>query len=134
VSGGSAARSTTARRWPGRRRSPQTAPAGSIIANKATSACPLDAERRYIFEETENVFAVLFAETPPRLFHPIALEWIGRTLVGNGTHLCGDDHYDSRYEFHTDGTFTIRHAVTGPRKHYAVTTRYSRVAITASPA
>lgn len=86
----------------------------------------LDAERRYLFEETERGFAVFFAETPPRLFHRVALERIGPALVGATTHFCGDDRYDSRYEFHADGSFVIAHDVLGPRKAYAMETRYVR--------
>ena len=86
----------------------------------------LDAERRYIFAEEIAGFAVLFAETPPRLFHRIALERVGPLLVGNGTHLCGDDRYDSRYEFYADGSFIIAHTVSGSRKAYAMETRYVR--------
>jgi hypothetical protein len=88
----------------------------------------LDAERRYIFDETESGFTVLFTEKPPRLFHRIALARIGPHLVGHGTHLCGDDHYASRYEFRADGSFVIAHRVSGPRKDYAMETRYVRTA------
>jgi hypothetical protein len=86
----------------------------------------VDAERRYVFEEQADGFSVWFAETPPRLFHHIVLSREGLSLVGDATHLCGDDRYDSRYEFHADGTFAIRHAVCGPRKRYDITTRYRR--------
>jgi hypothetical protein len=91
-------------------------PAGQII----------DAERHYIFEEHDGGFTVLFAERPPRLFHRIALERSGANVVGTGMHLCGDDRYDSRYEFHPDGSFLIRHAVCGPRKNYVMHTTYRR--------
>jgi hypothetical protein len=94
----------------------------------------LGAECRYIFALEDDGFTVLFAETTPRLFHRIVLQRSGSTLAGNGTHVCGNDLYDSRYEFCADDTFTIRHAVTGPRKRYTIATRYSRVAITAPPA
>ncbi len=86
----------------------------------------IDAERRYIFEETDNGFAVLFAETPPRLFHRVSLERLGANVVGDGMHLCGDDHYDSRYEFRADGSFLIRHTVCGPRKNYVMESTYRR--------
>lgn len=86
----------------------------------------VEAERRYIFAAEVDGFAVFFAETPPRLFHRVVLERIGRTLVANGVHFCGADHYDTRYEFRADDSFTIRHAVTGPRKGYAMETRYTR--------
>lgn len=86
----------------------------------------LDAARRYVFAAEPRGFAVLFAETPPRLFHRVALEETASGLAGTGSHRCGDDRYDSRYEFSADGSFTVRHAVIGPRKRYTMTTRYTR--------
>jgi hypothetical protein len=89
----------------------------------------LEAERRYIFATEDDGFMVFFVETPPRLFHRIALERVGPILVGSGTHLCGDDHYASRYEFNADGSFVIAHNVFGPRKAYAMETRYVRASV-----
>ena len=86
----------------------------------------VNAERRYIFEEAESGFAVLFAETPPRLFHRIALTREGANWVGDAVHLCNEDRYESRYEFRPDASFTVRHAVRGPRKQYVIRTRYTR--------
>jgi hypothetical protein len=88
----------------------------------------LDAEQRCLFAATENGFAVFFAETPPRLFHRVALIPVGANLVGETTHRCGDDRYDSRYEFRADHDFLIAHRVRGPRKRYDMVTRYSRCA------
>jgi hypothetical protein len=86
----------------------------------------IDGERRYIFESNDDGFSVLFDETPPRLFHHIALNRLGSSLAGNAVHFCGKDRYDSRYEFRADGSFMVKHAVDGPRKHYAIATRYAR--------
>jgi hypothetical protein len=86
----------------------------------------IEGERRYIFEECDDGFRVLFAETPSRLFHQIVLCRAGPSLVGSGVHVCGEDRYDSRYEFCLDGSFHIRHAVAGPRKAYTVETGYAR--------
>jgi len=86
----------------------------------------IEGERRYIFEECDGGFSVLFAENPPRLFHRIVLNRTGSSLIGGGMHICGEDRYDSRYEFRADGSFTIEHAVRGPRKRYAIETRYAR--------
>ena len=83
-------------------------------------------ECRYPFAECAGGFSVLFAETPPRLFHRIVLHGIGPRLIGDGTHLCSADRYDSRYEFRFDGSFVVQHAVHGPRKRYTITTRYWR--------
>ena len=88
----------------------------------------IDAERCYIFAEDAAGFRVLFSESPPRLFHRIALSRVGPNLIGDGIHLCGDDRYDSRYEFRVDGSFIVRHGVVGPRKRYTIETRYCRQA------
>jgi hypothetical protein len=90
------------------------------------NGCRLDAERRYLFDEAIDGFTVWFLEAPPRLFHRIALCRTGPALIGGGLHLCGDDRYDSRYAFHADGWFSVRHTVAGPHKDYAIETRYER--------
>jgi hypothetical protein len=86
----------------------------------------LNTERRYLFEATGDGFAVWFAGSPSRLFHRVALHRREASLVGDGSHLCGDDCYDTRYDFRADGTFLIAHAVHGPRKRYVMETRYAR--------
>lgn len=86
----------------------------------------LEATRRYEFQPTPTGFAVFFAETPPRLFHTVALQPAGDRLVGHASHLCGADNYVSGYEFRDDGTFVIRHKVIGPRKDYRLDTLYRR--------
>jgi hypothetical protein len=88
----------------------------------------LDAERRYLFEQTDDGFAVRFAESPPRLFHRVALHRLGTSLAGVGTHACGDDRYDTYYEFRDDGSFLVTHAARGPRKRYVMKTRHTRLA------
>jgi hypothetical protein len=90
------------------------------------NGCRLAAERRYLFEEGIDGFTVWFPEAPPRLFHRIALRRAGQALIGGGLHLCGDDRYDSRYAFHADGWFSVRHAVAGRCKDYVIETRYER--------
>ena len=47
-------------------------------------------------------------------------------LLGESEHLCGADHYATRYAFQPDGRFTVHHDVRGPRKDYAMTTVYAR--------
>ena len=86
-----------------------------------------DGHREYVFERAPNGFVVHFAETPPRLFHTIAIVRDGDTLAGSATHLCTPDTYDSSYRFLPDGSFTIRHVVRGPRKDYLSDTVFSRL-------
>ena len=88
----------------------------------------LDAERRYVFEEQDRGFLVLFMETPLRLFHRVILNRIGSTLVGHAIHHCGADRYDSRYTFCGNGCFTIEHTARGPRKSYVSRSHYAREA------
>jgi len=92
-----------------------------------TSGQTLDAERHYVFIEERSGFVVFFVERPPRLFHRVSLNRAGQNLIGEAPHLCGADYYDSRYEFRDDGSFTIRHAVVGPRKRYTMSTEYHRL-------
>jgi hypothetical protein len=87
-----------------------------------------DAFRDYFYDRLSAGFAVFFAETPPRLFHEIRLraEATG-ALVGAAEHLCGQDHYATRYTFRPDGGFVVHHDVRGPRKDYAMTTLYVQI-------
>jgi len=85
-----------------------------------------DGHREYIFERAPGGFEVHFAETPPRLFHAIAIVHDGDALAGSATHLCTPDTYDSSYRFLPDGSFTIRHVVQGPRKDYLSATVFTR--------
>jgi hypothetical protein len=86
----------------------------------------IEGERRYLFERCDGGFNVLFAERPPRLFHRVALIPTGSSLTGEAAHLCGEDRYESRFRFDVDDSFTIEHAVTGPRKRYRIKTLYTR--------
>ena len=87
----------------------------------------LEAERHYIFRAAPDGFAVFFAEPPHALFHEIALRVEEGTLTGEAAHDCQPDNYLSRYLFAPDGSFTVRHRVTGPRKDYESVTVYRRV-------
>jgi hypothetical protein len=86
----------------------------------------LEAERRYLYRASPTGFAVFFFEKPPRLFHNVGLERAPSGLVSKASHRCKDDLYLSRYEFLADGTFFIRHEVSGPRKSYTLETSYGR--------
>jgi hypothetical protein len=93
---------------------------------RLTDGKEFDGHREYLFERAPGGFLVHFAETPPRLFHAIAIVRDGDALAGSATHLCTPDTYDSSYRFLPDGSFTIRHTVHGPRKDYLSATVFSR--------
>lgn len=87
-----------------------------------------ESEREYLFDRSDNGFAVYFKETPRRLFHTISLErQDGGLLRGGSVHWCHDDVYKTLYEFLPDGQFVIQHDVTGPRKDYRIFTKYVRL-------
>ena len=95
---------------------------------KLLDGTELQAEREYIFSNSNGGFEVLFKENPPRLFHEISLSAsIGGELSGSAGHLCNLDNYQSTYTFLADGRFVVRHVVSGPRKDYTMTTTYMRV-------
>ncbi|MBW7973977.1 hypothetical protein HYH08_31370 [Bradyrhizobium sp. BR 10289] len=89
----------------------------------------VQAEREYVFRGSDRGFKVFFREDPPRLFHEILLSASsGGALSGHARHLCRRDEYQSAYLFLPDGTFTIRHVVSGPSKDYTMSTTYTPLA------
>lgn len=95
---------------------------------KLPNGTALQAEREYIFGKSDQGFKVFFKENPPRLFHQVSLSAsVAGELSGSAGHLCDLDHYQSTYTLLADGGFVVRHAVSGPRKHYTMTTAFARV-------
>jgi len=88
----------------------------------------LEASREYVFRRTDRGFEVLFKETPLRQFHAISLSASeAGALSGSASHLRNLDHYRSTYTFRSNGSFVIRHVVSGPRKDYTMVTAYTRI-------
>ena len=95
---------------------------------KLANGTEVQAEREYFFSNSGGGFKVFFREDPPRLFHEISLSASsGGTLSGHARHLCNRDDYQSAYMFLPDGTFVVRHVVSGPRKDYTMSTTYTRL-------
>lgn len=95
---------------------------------KLANGTTLQAEREYVFSNSGGGFKVFFKEDPPRLFHEISLSASpGGELSGRAGHLCKRDDYQSAYLFLPDGTFVVRHVVSGPSKDYTMNTIYTRV-------
>ena len=89
----------------------------------------LEAGRAYVFCRADRGFEVFFKEAPLRLFHVISLSASeAGALSGAASHLCNLDRYQSSYTFRDDGSFVIRHVVSGPRKDYTMVTTYDRAA------
>ncbi|OPY99680.1 hypothetical protein A5906_28860 [Bradyrhizobium sacchari] len=96
---------------------------------KLANGTIVQAEREYVFSSSDGGFSVFFKENPPRLFHEISLSASsGGELSGHASHLCGRDEYRSAYRFLPDGTFVVRHVVSGPAKDYTMNTTYTPLA------
>jgi hypothetical protein len=95
---------------------------------KLANGITVQAEREYFFSNSDGGFSVFFREDPPRLFHEISLSASsGGELSGHARHLCKRDDYQSAYMFLPDGTFVVRHVVSGPSKDYTMNTIYTRL-------
>ncbi|WP_314953022.1 DUF6314 family protein [Bradyrhizobium cosmicum] len=95
---------------------------------KLANGTIVQAEREYFFSSSDGGFSVFFREDPPLLFHEISLSASsGGALSGCASHLCKCDDYRSVYMFLPDGTFVVRHVVSGPRKDYTMNTIYTRL-------
>lgn len=95
---------------------------------KLANGITVQAEREYVFSGGDGGFKVFIREDPPRLFHEVLLSASsGGELSGHARHFCKPDEYQSAYMFMPDGTFVVRHAVSGPRKDYTMTTTYMRL-------
>jgi hypothetical protein len=96
---------------------------------KLANGTTVQAEREYVFSNCDGGFKVFFREDPPRLFHEVSLAASSAgELSGRAGHLCKHDDYQSTYRFLPDGTFVVRHVVSGPRKDYTMNTTYTRLA------
>ena len=94
---------------------------------KLANGTTVQAKREYVFSSSDGGFRVFFKEEPLRLFHEILLfASSGGELYGRARHLCNRDDYQSAYRFMRDGTFVVRHVVSGPSKDYTITTTYAR--------
>ncbi|MFN0115949.1 MAG: DUF6314 family protein [Paracoccaceae bacterium] len=81
-------------------------------------AAPVHATRRYLWRQDGPDIAVLFPDGRP--FHSFAPGAPG------ADHWCDPDSYRVAYDFARWPDWTARWRVTGPRKDYAMTSRYCR--------
>lgn len=80
--------------------------------------------RSYVYSKLPDGFTVWFNEPEPRLFHQVRLAAVHAGVEGSALHKCGKDLYRTAYRFEADGSFVIRHDVTGPKKGYVSITTY----------
>lgn len=85
----------------------------------------LHSRQSYVYEKTEEGFAVRFADTR-ELFHVMRFVASGDDLVAEASHVCLNDLYLSGYTVRADGSFEVRHQVRGPQKDYLIRTVYRR--------
>ena len=85
----------------------------------------LHSRQSYVYEKTEDGFAVRFADTR-KLFHVMRFAVSGDDLVAEASHTCLNDLYLSGYTVRRDGSFEVRHQVRGPQKDYRIRTTYCR--------
>ena len=81
---------------------------------------PLQAKRRYIWRETDSGIDVTYADG--REFHRFEM---GRAM-SKAHHDCTPDTYLVTYDFTNWPDWSAEWQVSGPRKDYAMTTRYKR--------
>ncbi|WP_158944900.1 DUF6314 family protein [Granulicella sp. S190] len=86
----------------------------------------LQSRQSYLYERGDCGFAVRFHDTR-ELFQVVRFEVEGEEMAGGAEHLCKDDRYVSAYRIYADGSFEIRHRVSGPKKDYAIRTVYWRL-------
>lgn len=83
-----------------------------------------DVTRAYTYKFENDTIQIYYADGPDkdRLFQ--TLEFIEKNKA-IAEHLCGDDLYQSEYEFDLPHGFKITHRVTGPKKDYVSVTNFS---------
>jgi hypothetical protein len=85
-------------------------------------APPLQGTRRYLWRAVSGGIAISFEDG--RAFHELGLT--GDAAVA--AHWCDPDHYEVTYDFSAWPKWVSHWEVRGPRKDYAMTTRYGPVA------
>ena len=81
-------------------------------------------ERRYLYRFDGPQLSIHFDDAGTRLFETVTLAWLDGAWRGTGEHVCAEDCYESSYAFGPGAAFSTMHRVTGPRKAYAISTRY----------
>lgn len=84
---------------------------------KIASGQVFSGSRVYLWHPREDGFEVMFEDGRP--FHRISF------VAPDARHWCDPDQYDVRYDFADWPIWSSRWVVKGPRKDYAMTTRYS---------
>jgi len=95
---------------------------GTLILDDGTILNP---SKRYQWREEEGNIALYFDDgvTKGTRFH--TLNFIDKNRA-EAEHLCGEDFYQSEYQFNFPDTFTVIHTVKGPSKNYVSLSQFTR--------
>ena len=85
----------------------------------------INANRTWIWEQDGSVLSIFFDENPVRLYHRFAPIMEDGIWCGAALHHCSPDNYEGRYRF-LPNVIEIDQKITGPKKDYSISTRYSR--------
>lgn len=85
-------------------------------------------QRSYLYSFDRETLRIDFDEMPARFFQIVPLSATQLGWEGQGRRVCGEDVYRSLYRFISAASFSIVHAVDGPRKRQEITTNYLREA------
>ena len=88
------------------------------VSVKTVDGAAFTGAQRYWVTRSEDGFTLCFVETRTVFEEVRFAGTVGGGLRAEAAHLCGKDWYQSEYVLGPGHCFTIRHAVTGPRKDY----------------
>lgn len=100
------------------------------VVVRTTTGAEFSGSQRYLVKRLEDGFVLCFAETGA-IFEEVRFTvgadcgpGLEGSLRAEAAHQCGEDWYRSTYVLGPGRRFTIRHAVSGPRKEYVSETTF----------
>lgn len=108
---------------------------GILHSERVTYTLPgvgsMSGYRHYLWRFTNQTAVQIVhatpAGTPGEPFLRFKFSPVNGALTAHDRHLCGADRYDGTFVFENEDTLRIRYVVNGPRKHYVMTSRMTRV-------
>jgi hypothetical protein len=88
----------------------------------------VDFYRNYIYILRENVLDVIHGEGPQQgqLYQSYQMAHDCASLIPISNHFCDPDTYEAQYQLTDKNTFDLVTKVTGPKKGYTISTRFTR--------